>query len=105
MEFVNTKTIFKTTTRKSGELALQQTEARTLKLQALAQVQELLSQAYDLEIIQTGDGLIMLVPNEELGVIPMALDIKVKSLDYDYETAQQEYQQKQQAKQKKQETK
>lgn len=101
MELFDSKHVFKQTTRKNGEVAIQQTESRTLKNEILQQLNILIADTYNIEILRTDEGLIILLPNDELGAIPIALDVKIKSLDFDYLASQAQYQEKLQDKQEK----
>lgn len=105
MELFNSKHVFKQTKKKNGEIAIQQTESRTLKGEILQQLNALIASTYDIEVIRTGEGLIILLPNDELGAIPIALDVKIKSLDFDYLASQAQYQEKLQAKEEKEKAK
>lgn len=105
MELFNSKHVFKQTKKKNGEIAIQQTESRTLKSEILQELNSLIANTYDIEVIRTGEGLIILLPNEELGAIPVALDVTIKSLDFDYLASQAQYQEKLQAKEEKQKAK
>ncbi len=105
MELFDSKHIFKQTKKKNGEVAIQQTESRALKSEILQRLSNLITEAYDIEILRTDEGLIILLPNDELGAIPIALDVKIKSLDFDYLASQAQYQEKLQEKQEKEKAK
>ena len=45
-------------------------------------------------ITQTADGFILEIQHEELGVIPIELNLKVKNIDYDIGAAEEEWQMK-----------
>ena len=105
MELFNSKYVFKQTKKKSGEIAIQQTESRALKSEILQALNNLIINTYNIEVIRTGEGLIILLPNDELGAIPIALDVKVKSLDFDYLASQAQYEEKLQVKEEKQKAK
>ena len=105
MELFNSKYIFKQTKKKNGDVVIQQTESRALKGEILQRLNNLIADTYNIEILRTDDGLIILLPNDELGAIPIALDVKIKSLDFDYLASQAQYQEKLQEKQKKEEAK
>lgn len=83
-----------TTVRKTGETMVQQTQSRLLKQEVMKKIKGILEENFDMDMVETGEGIIMLVANDELGCIPLALDVKVKSLDYDYEAAEAQYQEK-----------
>lgn len=105
MELFDSKYVFKQTTRKNGEVAIQQTESRNLKNEILQRLNNLITESYNIEILRTDEGLIILLPNDELGAIPIALDVKIKSLDFDYLASQAQYQEKLQEKQEKEKAK
>lgn len=98
MELIKHDLEIKTITKTNGDLAIQQTMARSLKTEMLASLKLLVEATYGIDTLRNDEGIVMLVPNDELGVIPVALDIKVKSLDYDYETATKDYKDKLKAK-------
>lgn len=89
----------KTTVRKTGETMVQQTQSRLLKQEVMKKIKALLEETYDMDMVETGEGIIMLVANDDLGCIPLALDVKVKSLDFDYEAAEAQYKEKLEARQ------
>lgn len=91
MELIKHDLEIKTTTKSNGDLAIQQTMARSLKTEMLKTLKDLIEATYEIDTLRNDEGIVMLVPNDDLGVIPVALDIKVKSLDYDYETATKDY--------------
>ena len=45
------------------------------------------------EIVRTLNGLVLVVPNDELGEVYLEIDLKVKNLDFDVEQATTEYSQ------------
>ena len=89
----------KTTIRKTGESMVQQTQSRLLKQEVMKKIKALLEENYDMDMVETGEGIIMLVANDDLGSIPFAFDVKVKSLDFDYEAAEEQYKEKLEARQ------
>ena len=91
----------KTTKKSNGDLAIQQTQGREIKATVMKLVKETLTATFDVDCLMSVDGLVILAPNNEYGAIPLTLDIKVKSLDYDYQAATDEYIQKQKAKEEK----
>ena len=102
MELLKKDLQLKTSQRKNtNETYIQQTQARELKNELLLKIKDILLNVCDVDIIRTGDGLVVLIPNNDYGVIPTTLDIKIKSLDFDYEVSQQEYIEKQNAKKEK----
>lgn len=105
MELFDSNYTFKQTKKKNGEIAIQQTESRNLKNTILSQLNELIADTYEIDVIRTAEGLILLLPNDELGTIPVALDVKIKSLDFDYLASQEQYDGKIKAKEEKQKAK
>lgn len=79
-------------------LVIEQKQARQLKTSVTEQVAALIAETFDVETVQTAEGLYILIPNDEEGAIPVCLDIKVKPLDTDVEVLHTEYIQKQEDK-------
>ena len=79
-------------------MVIEQKQSRALKAELTSKVAALIAATYDVETVQTSDGLYILIPNDEEGVIPIMMDIKMKPLDTDIETLREEYIQKQQEK-------
>lgn len=76
-------------------LVISQNQSRELKSQILSKVTEKLSENFDVEFVRTAEGYFMLIPNDNEGVIPVLLDVKMKPLDTDVDTMAEEYKQKQ----------
>jgi hypothetical protein len=70
---------------------INQTERNTTKSDALEAITTDLFAA-GLNAVRTTEGIVLEVPNDELGSIFFELDIKVKSADFDITTAVAEYQ-------------
>lgn len=100
---------FKSQKNKRGDLVIQQTEGRELKKTLMQELISNIAATYDVEVGMTDEGLAIAIPNEEEGSIYITLDIKVKPLDYDMDTAVMDYSskqaQKEEAKKKKSEDK
>lgn len=82
-----------TKTNKFG-LVIEQSDARKVKTQLMEAVGKTLQEVYDLDLIETAEGLYLSIPNEEEGCIIGCLDIKIKPLDTDLDTLADEYQAK-----------
>ena len=76
-------------------LVISQNQSRELKAQILSKITEKLSENFDVEFVRTAEGYFMLIPNDNEGVIPVLLDVKMKPLDTDVDTLAEEYKQKQ----------
>lgn len=86
---------FKTSTTAKGVYRIQQGEATELKETMIDLAIEALSEKYtELEIIKGAKGVLLLIPNENEGSIPMVLDIVNKPLDFDIEEWEEEYNEK-----------
>lgn len=86
-------------------MVIEQKQSRALKAELLGKVLDLITNEYDVEVRTTAEGTFLMIPNNEEGVIPVILDIKMKPLDIDVDTLEDEYNQKQKAKAEKQEKK
>ena len=82
-------------------MVIEQKQSRALKSELTAKVAALLTDTYEVETVQTTEGLYVLIPNDEEGYIPVMLDIKMKPLDVDIETLRDEYTAKQEEKARK----
>lgn len=86
---------FKTSTTAKGVYRIQQGEATKLKEIMIDLAIEALEEKYtELEIIKGAKGVLLLIPNEIEGAIPMVLDIVNKPLDFDVEEWEEEYKDK-----------
>lgn len=74
---------------KKGE-KIKQTEHRELKSNIMSALLEDLKEK-GLAIGMSKDGIVIEMPNDNLGAIPVELDIKVKGLDYDTLQAVENY--------------
>lgn len=86
-------------------MVIEQKQSRALKAELLNKVIDLITNEYDIEVRATSEGTFLMIPNNEEGVIPVILDIKMKPLDTDVDTLEDEYKQKQEAKAQKQKKK
>ena len=93
--------IYKTKFKVNEKGNIAQLQARELKYQLQHETQKIVEEHFNIETLETSDGIVLLLPNEEEGIIPCTLTIKVKNLDYDYETARKEFIEKQEEKEKK----
>lgn len=91
----------KTIKKSNGDLAIQQTQSRELRATIIENIKQALLETFDIDATMGSDGLVIIVPNDNEGYIPVVLDIKMKSLDYDYETATKDYNDKLKAKEEK----
>lgn len=66
---------------------------------------EIVKNTLDWTMTRTSEGILIEVPNNEEGIIPVIFSLKVKNLGIDTETLKQDYQDKQDAKKKKAEEK
>ena len=66
---------------------------------------EIVKNTLDWTMTRTSEGILIEVPNNEEGIIPIIFSLKVKNLGIDTETLKQDYQDKQDAKKKKAEEK
>lgn len=65
-----------------------QTQRNAMKADAM---KAFLSDLVDLGAVMTNDGIVLPVQNDELGVVYIELDLKVKNLDFDLDNAVAEY--------------
>lgn len=79
----------------SGE-KINQTERNAFKASALESISTDLS-ASGIVLHRTTEGLVLEIPNDELGVIYMGLDLKVKDTSFDIDEATADYVAKQEA--------
>lgn len=99
-------------TLKATNEKLNQTQRNKMKIELLDLIMESLRQNIDSDYIELGrtkDGIVISLDNENVGFIPIALDIKIMGLDYDLDFESQEYENdkiaKQQAKAERQKAK
>lgn len=72
-------------------LTIEQKQSRELKAKITQDITETLLLTYDIDIAITCEGAYLLIPNENEGVIPVVLDIKMKPLDTDIDTLVEEF--------------
>ncbi len=75
-------------------LTIEQKQSRELKALVTKDIVETLTATYDIDIAMTCEGVYLLIPNENEGIIPVVLDIKMKPLDTDIDTLTEEFQKK-----------
>lgn len=73
---------------KSSADKINQVQRNAMKADAM---KALLSDLADLNAVMTNDGIVLPVENDELGVVYVEIDLKVKNLDFDLENAVAEY--------------
>lgn len=87
-------------------LVLEQKQSRQLKKEITEKVMELIVKNFDgVETIQTTEGIILTIPNDEEGCIPVLMDFKMKPLDIDFDGMHTEWETKQKEKEEKQKEK
>lgn len=72
---------------------IQQTDSRKLKATLHELLTEMLTE-YGFEVYEIQNGLVVEIPNEELGAIPIEIKAIVKNLNFDTDTHVTEYQEK-----------
>lgn len=87
---------FTVTETKKGE-KIKQTEHRQLKADLMSALEKDF-QDLGLALGMSKDGLVLEIPHDNLGAIPVELDLKVKSLDFDTVWAVESYAKEQQEK-------
>ena len=81
-------------TLKATNEKLNQTQRNKMKIELLDLIMENLRQNVNSEYIDMGrtkDGIVLTLDNETVGLIPIALDIKIMGLDYELDFETQEY--------------
>ena len=81
-------------TLKATNEKLNQTQRNKMKIELLDLIMENLRQNVNSEYIDMGrtkDGIVLTLDNETVGLIPIALDIKIMGLDYELDFESQEY--------------
>ena len=85
-------TNFGTTTTASGVEHLAQSQRNQMRAELLSSIKnDLATQFENFDIGLTKDGVVVGIPNEDLGVIYVKLNITIPSLDYDFEGETSEY--------------
>ena len=78
----------------SSGKAITQKQRNELKYNLTREIVDILLNNGIKYITRTVDGFILEIQHEELGVIPVELNVKVKNLDYDIEGAEEEWKRK-----------
>jgi len=87
------KEIYKQKISVSPKGLIKQTERNTLKTDILKAIMQGLP--HDIVLGKTNEGICIMVDNENEGGIPIILDIKIKNMNTDLDTAIEEYEEKQ----------
>lgn len=96
MDMINNK-VYTVSQTKYGE-KIKQAEAIELKAQLQAMVVELLQETFDLDVFMSDKGVILQIPNVELGALNVELQLVTKPLDMDVEGIDAELRAKEEAK-------
>ena len=96
MDMINNK-VYTVSQTKYGE-KIKQSEAIELKAQLQNMVVELLQETFDLDVFMSDKGVILQIPNVELGALNVELQLVTKPLDMDVEGIDAELRAKEEAK-------
>lgn len=75
--------------------AVVQSERNEMKFQLTDALAAVFEEIEDIDVLQVQKGIVLLLPNEIEGSLPVEIQIITKPLDYDYDSLHEEYLEKQ----------